>query len=170
MNGAILGFQKRVWWPKWTPASSISRMVIVMRKPIPMPSPTAIVAPITPIPASELVRATSRLYRRGRSLGYAARVMRESTRARMGRRFGVEAAEKDWQRERLSHLDVRVVVPRQKLPRDDLVHADVADTSSREELVGALEDPFTYRKGGSQLDQCAPTITDRRVCLGLARL
>ena len=26
MNGAILGFQKRVWWPKWTPASSISRM------------------------------------------------------------------------------------------------------------------------------------------------
>ncbi len=46
--------------------------------------------PITPIPASELVRATSRLYRRGRSLSYAARVMRESTRARMGRRFGVE--------------------------------------------------------------------------------
>ena len=27
MNGAILGFQKRVWCPKWTPASSISRMV-----------------------------------------------------------------------------------------------------------------------------------------------
>jgi hypothetical protein len=26
MNGAIFGFQKRVWWPKWTPASSISRM------------------------------------------------------------------------------------------------------------------------------------------------
>jgi len=45
--------------------------------------------PITPIPASELVRATSRLYRRGRSLGYAARMMRASTRARMGRRFGV---------------------------------------------------------------------------------
>lgn len=47
--------------------------------------------PITPIPASELVRATSRLYRRGRSLGYAARLMRGSTRARLGRRFGVEA-------------------------------------------------------------------------------
>ena len=47
--------------------------------------------PITPIPASELVRATSRLYRRGRSLGYAARVMRGSTQARLGRRFGVEA-------------------------------------------------------------------------------
>jgi hypothetical protein len=45
--------------------------------------------PIAPIPASELVRATSRLYRRGRSLGYAARVMREATRARIGRRFGV---------------------------------------------------------------------------------
>jgi hypothetical protein len=45
--------------------------------------------PIAPIPASELVRATSRLYRRGRSLGYAARVMRQATRARVGRRFGV---------------------------------------------------------------------------------
>lgn len=44
---------------------------------------------IAPIPASELVLATSRLYRRGRSLGYAARVMREATRARVGRRFGV---------------------------------------------------------------------------------
>src|SRR4051794_17295449 len=30
MYGAILGFQKRVWCPKWTPASSISRIVIVM--------------------------------------------------------------------------------------------------------------------------------------------
>jgi hypothetical protein len=46
-------------------------------------------APIVPIPASELVRATSRLYRRGRSLGYAARVMRDATRARVGRRYGV---------------------------------------------------------------------------------
>src|ERR1700737_1880179 len=26
MNGAILGFQKRVWCPKWTPASSICRI------------------------------------------------------------------------------------------------------------------------------------------------
>jgi hypothetical protein len=25
-----LGFQKRVWCPKWTPASSISRMVVLM--------------------------------------------------------------------------------------------------------------------------------------------
>jgi hypothetical protein len=25
-----LGFQKRVWWPKWTPASSISRIVTDM--------------------------------------------------------------------------------------------------------------------------------------------
>ena len=45
--------------------------------------------PIAPIPASELVRATARLYRRARSLGYAARVMREATRARVGRRLGV---------------------------------------------------------------------------------
>ena len=28
MYGAILGFQKRVWWPKCTPASSMSRMVM----------------------------------------------------------------------------------------------------------------------------------------------
>jgi hypothetical protein len=47
--------------------------------------------PIAPIPGSELVRATSRLYRRGRRLGYAAGVMREATRARLGRRFGVPA-------------------------------------------------------------------------------
>jgi hypothetical protein len=38
------------------------------------------------------VRATSRLYRRGRSLGHAARVMREATRARVGRRFGMPGA------------------------------------------------------------------------------
>src|SRR5678809_1505900 len=30
MYGAILGSQKRVWCPKWTPASSISRIVMVM--------------------------------------------------------------------------------------------------------------------------------------------
>jgi hypothetical protein len=47
--------------------------------------------PIAPIPASELVRATGRLYRRARSLGYAAGVMREATRTRVGRRLGVPA-------------------------------------------------------------------------------
>src|SRR2546426_10457892 len=26
MKRRILGFQRRVWWPKWTPASSSSRM------------------------------------------------------------------------------------------------------------------------------------------------
>src|SRR3954470_11901947 len=26
MNRFIFGFQRRVWWPKWTPASSSSRM------------------------------------------------------------------------------------------------------------------------------------------------
>jgi hypothetical protein len=45
--------------------------------------------PIAPIPASELVRATSRLYRRSRSLAWAGTVMREATRGRVGRRFGV---------------------------------------------------------------------------------
>jgi hypothetical protein len=30
MNGAIFGFQKRVWCPKWTPASSIWRIVTDM--------------------------------------------------------------------------------------------------------------------------------------------
>ena len=28
MNGFIFGFQRLVWWPKWTPASIISRMVM----------------------------------------------------------------------------------------------------------------------------------------------
>jgi hypothetical protein len=51
--------------------------------------------PIAPIPASELVRATSRLYRGGRSLGHAARAMRASTRARIGRRFGVGAGHEE---------------------------------------------------------------------------
>src|SRR5277367_6058724 len=33
MNGAIFGFQKRVWCPKWTPASSICRMdTLVIKK------------------------------------------------------------------------------------------------------------------------------------------
>jgi hypothetical protein len=45
--------------------------------------------PIAPIPGSELVRATARLYRRGRSRGYAAALMRRATRARLGRRYGV---------------------------------------------------------------------------------
>ena len=27
MNRFIFGFQRRVWWPKWTPASSSSRML-----------------------------------------------------------------------------------------------------------------------------------------------
>ena len=26
MNGRIFGFQRRVWWPKWTPASSSWRI------------------------------------------------------------------------------------------------------------------------------------------------
>ncbi len=26
MYGRIFGFQRRVWWPKWTPASSSCRM------------------------------------------------------------------------------------------------------------------------------------------------
>ena len=26
MNGRILGFQRRVWWPKWTPASRSARI------------------------------------------------------------------------------------------------------------------------------------------------
>jgi hypothetical protein len=44
--------------------------------------------PLAPIPASELVRATGRLYRRGRTPGYAGRLMREATRARIDRRLG----------------------------------------------------------------------------------
>lgn len=44
--------------------------------------------PLAPIPASELVRATGRLYRRGRTPAYAGRLMREATRARVARRLG----------------------------------------------------------------------------------
>jgi hypothetical protein len=44
--------------------------------------------PLAPIPASELVRATGRLYRRGRTPAYAGRLMREKTRARIAGRLG----------------------------------------------------------------------------------
>jgi hypothetical protein len=45
--------------------------------------------PLAPIPASELVRATARLYRRGRTAGYSGRLMRDATRARIARRLEV---------------------------------------------------------------------------------
>ena len=32
MKRRILGFQRRVWWPKWTPASSSSLMPISVAK------------------------------------------------------------------------------------------------------------------------------------------
>ena len=44
MKGAIFGFQKRVWCPKWTPASSICRMdMLVIEK-----SPCGVEPPRTP--------------------------------------------------------------------------------------------------------------------------
>jgi hypothetical protein len=44
--------------------------------------------PVAPIPASELVRATARLYRQGQATEHSARLMREATRARIAGRLG----------------------------------------------------------------------------------
>ena len=51
--------------------------------------------PLTPIPAGELVHATGRLLRRGRDLGHAAASMRRATRARLGRRLGMNGAREE---------------------------------------------------------------------------
>jgi hypothetical protein len=32
MNSFIFGFQRFVWWPKWTPASSRSFMAIAVKR------------------------------------------------------------------------------------------------------------------------------------------
>jgi hypothetical protein len=45
--------------------------------------------PVSSIPASELVQATAGLYRTGRKAGFAGRVMREATCARLARRLGL---------------------------------------------------------------------------------
>jgi len=45
--------------------------------------------PIAPIPASELVRAAARMYRRARATAYSGRVLREASVARLSRRLGV---------------------------------------------------------------------------------
>jgi hypothetical protein len=49
-------------------------------------------APLAPIPASELVRATAALYRNARAVGFSARLMRRSTIQRVARRMGLPAA------------------------------------------------------------------------------
>jgi hypothetical protein len=45
--------------------------------------------PIAPIPASDLVRAASRLYRSARAAGFAGRLLRQGAARRMARRIGV---------------------------------------------------------------------------------
>jgi hypothetical protein len=44
--------------------------------------------PVVPIPASELVRATARMYRRARTAAYCGRILRDATAARFARRLG----------------------------------------------------------------------------------
>ncbi len=45
--------------------------------------------PLSPIPATELVRAAGRLYRVAQAAGYCGRLLRESTGAHLGRRLGI---------------------------------------------------------------------------------
>lgn len=44
--------------------------------------------PVAPIPASELVRATARMYRRARTAAYCGKILRDATAARFARRVG----------------------------------------------------------------------------------
>jgi hypothetical protein len=44
--------------------------------------------PVAPIPASELVRATGRMYRRARTAAYCGRLLRDATVGRLSRRLG----------------------------------------------------------------------------------
>ncbi len=53
----------------------------------------AIEEPIAPIPASDLVRAAGRMYRRARATSYAGTLMRQATGARLSRRFGIAGAD-----------------------------------------------------------------------------
>jgi hypothetical protein len=48
----------------------------------------AIEEPIAPIPASELVRAAGRMYRKARATSYAGMLMRQAAVSRLARRFG----------------------------------------------------------------------------------
>src|SRR5438874_5992094 len=49
MNRRIFGFQRRVWWPKWTPASSSSRRVTTGMVVVP-PSGFPFLRPVRPRP------------------------------------------------------------------------------------------------------------------------
>src|SRR6187200_2257090 len=68
MKRRILGFQRRVWWPKWTPASSSSRMPISgMRLPLGL---TVVDGARTPARGpGRRVRAGPRCLRRARGRG-----------------------------------------------------------------------------------------------------
>ena len=52
----------------------------------------AIEEPIAPIPASELVRAAGRMYRKARTTAYAGTLMRQGAVSRLSRRFGTAGA------------------------------------------------------------------------------
>src|SRR6516162_8645717 len=83
MYGAILGFHRRVWWPKWTPASSSWRMLalgIGMVGPFPVGPPQG---------KSALRESRRHRHRSGRRWTAAAAALREVSRDYL-RRVGPE--------------------------------------------------------------------------------
>ena len=63
MNLRIFGFQRRVWWPKWTPASKSSRM-----------ETTATIAPLWLVCTTPAGPCGTGVERRRRRAGDSARV------------------------------------------------------------------------------------------------
>jgi hypothetical protein len=75
--------------------------------------------PISPIPGSELVRASAGLYRRARAVDFSGRMLREGMAARVGRRLGLSP----W-------------TPGEEIPAAVAAAARIADREVRQALSG----------------------------------
>ena len=86
-------------------------------------------APLVPIPAIELPRSVGRLYRRAQTPGYAGRLMREATNARLAARYGGRGPDA-----------ASVIASASGLTADDVRAAlDGPDPSSDDELIALGE-------------------------------
>lgn len=97
----------------------------------PVPEPAA-----SPIPASELVRATGRLYRAARAAGFAGTLLREGTAARCARRLGLASSHDERLPEALARASG---LPERRL-RDVLAGPDPATDADLIRLAGDLEE------------------------------
>lgn len=99
---------------------------------------------VAPIPASELVRATARLYRNGRALAWSGHLMREWTVSDLARRLGtpgVGAADV------AAHISATIALPEDAVRRI----LDGPDPSSDDDLIrlGCELEDLSTRVGGT---------------------